>query len=63
MAIDRSSPDSSPGQRNSIVGSAASPLRQSVRINEFTPTAVGIGSGTGDSVGPLDPADFYVSVS
>jgi hypothetical protein len=47
----------------SIVGSTASPLRQSVRINEFTPTAVGIGSGTGDSVIPLDPAGFYVSIS
>lgn len=47
----------------SIAGSAASPLRHSVRINEFTPTAVGIGSGTGDSSVPLDPAGFYVSVS
>jgi hypothetical protein len=47
----------------SIVGSTASPLRQSVRSDEFTPTAVGIGSGTGDSSMPLDPADFYVSVS
>lgn len=40
-----------------------SPLKQEVTIPAATPTTIGYGYGAGDPTIPINPSDFYGTVS